>query len=119
MISAAELASIQRDVSALSLDQVCEIQRKSSSRDVFGSDVDVWNTIATVNAGLTEPTAGELQNYDYLIGDKAAWTVKMTLDTDVMHNDHLIIQDQTLEVHVILTPRSYAVLLSVIAAEIK
>lgn len=118
MISAAELNQIRADVAPL-LDKVCEIQRRSSNRDTFGTYADTWSTITTVNACMGIPSAGELANYDYLIGDKAAWTVRLPLHTDVTHNDHLIIEDQTLEVHVVLTPKSYPILLSVIAAEIK
>jgi hypothetical protein len=119
MITAAEIASIQKDVAAIALDKTCEIQRKTSSRDPYGSEGDTYSTLSTTMAGLAEPTAGELQNYDYLIADKAAWTVKLPIGTDVMVYDHLIIDGQTLKVHVVLEPKSYAMLLSVIAAELK
>lgn len=120
-ISAAELALIQADVQAIALDKTCTIERASlNTSDTYGSPTKPsYSTIATVMAGLAEPTAGQLQNYDYLIGSLAAWQVKLPVGTDIQHQDHLLIDGQTLEVHVILTPRSYATLLTVIAAEVK
>ena len=68
---------------------------------------------------MRQPTAGELQNYAFEIADKAAWTVMMPIATDVTHGDHLVIEGQTLEVHILLNPRSYEVFHSVIAVEMK
>ena len=121
MISAVELASIQADAVDAACDKTCVIKRASlNTPDAYGSATKPsYSTVTTTVAGLAEPTAGQLQNYDFLIGSLAAWQVKLPVGTDVQHQDHLVIDGQTLEVHVILTPRSYAALLTVIAAEVK
>src|SRR5690349_16845977 len=119
VISAAELAQIQSDVASAALDKDCVIQRATTADDGYGSQTLTYSTIATVKAGMTQPSAGMLQNFAYKIQDLAAWQVKFSIGTDVQENDHLVIDGQTLEVHVILTPRSYAALLVVIAAELK
>lgn len=123
MISAAELASIQRDVAAIALSLPCVVQRKTVTKDPFGTPVETWDTIETVNVGMTEPSAGQLANYDFLIGSLAAWQIKLPYGTDVQHQDHLLITgefaQQTLVVQVVLEPRSYAALLTVLASEVK
>jgi hypothetical protein len=124
-ITAAELAQMQTDAQAVVLDKPCQIWRAPLAADSYGSPArGTYVKIApvggaTLNAGLTEPTAGQLQNYDYLIGSLAAWHVQLPVGTDVQAQDHLVIDGNTLEVHVLLDPRSLQVLLSVIAAEIK
>ena len=117
-ISLAELAQIQADAAMASCDQTCTIWRKTAAKDAYGSETEVFNEIATTVAGMTEPTAGQLQNYDYLIGSLAAWHVRLPVGTNVEHQDHLVIGTQTLVVQVILEPRSYHALLSIIATEI-
>ena len=123
MLDAAELAQIRSDAAAAALDLSCTIQRKTLTRDGAGQATSVWNTIATVNAGMTEPTGGMLQNYNYLIEDLAAWAIKLPYNTDVQAQDRLLITgqlgQQTLVAQVVLEPRSYAALLTVIAAEAK
>lgn len=120
MISAAELARIQADTAAAALDKSCVIQRATVPvKDGYGSETLPYVTIATVNAGMHQPNGTHLANYDYLIGSLATWEVKFAIGTDVQHQDHLVIEGQTLEVQVILTPRSYPALLTVLASEIK
>jgi len=119
LLSDAELARIQADAVAAACDKTCIVQRKTTTPGSSGEPLASYATIATTVAGMRLPTAGELQNYDYLIGDKAAWTVVLPVGTPVRAQDELLIEGQTLEVHILLTPRSYPVLLSVIAAEIK
>jgi hypothetical protein len=75
--------------------------------------------MSTTVAGLRQPNGGELQNFDYLIADKLAWTAMLPLGTDVQARDHLVIQGSVLEVHAILDPHSYAALLPVICAELQ
>lgn len=119
-VSAAELLSIQQDAIAAACDKTCLIYRHTTNTaDGYGSSTPTYTLINTTVAGLAQPSAGELANYDYLIGDKAAWTVHLPVGTDVTHQDRLVIESQTLEVHVLLNPRSYEVFHSVIAAEIK
>ena len=119
IISASELAQIQSDVALAACDKDCVIQRATTSNDGYGSQTETYSPVATVKAGMTQPSGGMLQNYAYAIQDLAAWQVKFAVGTDVRERDHLVIDGQTLEVHVILTPRSYMGLLTVIAAELK
>ncbi len=67
---------------------------------------------------MSQPTASQLQNFDYLIGSMAVWQVKLPIGTPVEELDHLIIAGQTLEVVKDLTPRSYPALITVLASEV-
>lgn len=118
-ISASELTQIQNDVAAAALDKTCVIKRATTSNDAYGSQTQSYSTVATVSAGMTQPSGGMLQNYAYEIANLASWVVHFAVGTDVRERDHLVIDGQTLEVHVLLTPRSYQGLLTVIAAELK
>jgi hypothetical protein len=117
-VSAQELAQIQADAASI-LDKNCTIKRKTKTPDGSGSNSESWSTIATVNAGMSQPTAGQLSNYDFLIGSLSAWQVKFPVGTDIRVQDHLIINGQTLVVQVILDPKSYQALRTVLASEIK
>lgn len=117
-IPATEIAQIQADAAAL-LDKSCSIQRKTRTADGAGSFTEVYATLDTVNAGLSQPTQQLLQNYDFLVGSLSTWLLRFPVGTDVQHQDHAIIDGQVLEIHVVLTPRSYQALLTVLAAEIK
>lgn len=123
MISASELAQIQADAAAITCNFPCTIQRKTTSKDQYGGETDTWAVVEITTCGLSEPTAGQLQNYDFLIGSLAAWQVKLPYGTNVQHQDQILVTgefaQQTLEVHVVLEPRSYAALLTVLAAEVK
>lgn len=118
-VSAAELAAIRAETAAAVLDLPCLIQRKTITRDSAGTATEIYATIATVNAGMTQPTAGQLQNYDYVIGSLASWQVQLPYGTDVKAQDHLVIGTDTLVVQVVLTPRSYSAVETVLASEKK
>lgn len=122
MLDATELAQLRADVAAV-LDFTCTIQRQSTSKSALGQETGSWNTIATVQAAVSQPSASMLQNYNYRIESLAAWHVQLPYGTDIQPEDHLLItgqaSQQTLEVQVLLEPRSYAALLSVIASELK
>lgn len=118
-VSASELASIRADTENATLDLSCEIQRRTLTSDGMGTQTESWHTQETVQCGLSQPTAGQLTNYAFLIGSLSAWQVKLPVGTDVRYNDHLIISGQTLTVQVVLNPRSYAALLTVLASEVK
>jgi hypothetical protein len=118
-ISNAEITQIQNDVASAACDKDCVIQRATKSSDGYGSQTETYTTIATVKAGMTQPSSGLMQNYSYIIENLASWVVHFAIGTDVKHRDHLVIEGQTLEVHVILDPRSFPGLLTVIAAELK
>jgi len=119
LLSTAEQTQLQSDFVAAVCDKTCVIQRATTASGSYGEPNKTYAPIATTVAGLRQPTAGELQNYAYEIADKAAWTVMLPVATDVTHGDHLIIEGQTLEVHILLNPRSYEVFHSVIAVEMK
>ena len=126
-ISAAELASIQTEAAKWTCDKTCTIWRDLTETvpDAYGGEttgpIDTGYTQigGTIPCGMSEPSGGELANYDYLIAAKNAWKVHFPIGTDVVERDHIVVESQILEVHVVLTPRSYPALLSVIAAELK
>lgn len=118
-ISASELLSIQNDALAACCDKTCEHYRKTRSPDGMGGYTETYALIETTVAGMAQPSAGELANYDYTIGDKAAWTVRLPVSVNAIEQDRLVIEGNTLEVHVLLNPKSYEVFHSVIATEIK
>jgi hypothetical protein len=119
--TAAELAAIRSDVAALALDLSCEIQRKTITKDQYGTQTEIWNTISPDNlkVGMTEPSAGQLQNYEYVIGSLETWRVQLPYTTDVQLQDHLIVGGKTLTIQVDLTPKSYAALLTVLASKVE
>lgn len=119
MLSAAELASIQSDAVKATCDMTCKIYRISATTPgASGEPSSNWSLIVTTVAGMSEPTANQLANYDYLIGALAAWHVRLPIGTNVQHDDHLVIGTHTLVVQKILEPRSYAAMLSLLATEI-
>ncbi len=126
-ISAAELASIQTEAAKWVCDKSCSIYRDATQTtpDGYGgettgpSDTGAYTLIATTVCGIGEPTGTHLQNYDYLIASEESLLVHLPIGTDVVERDHIVVESQVLEVHVILTPRSYPALLDVICAEIK
>jgi hypothetical protein len=126
-LDAAELAQIQADLVAMVCDKSCQIYRDltATTPGIYGSssssknDTGAYTLMHTVVCGMAQPSGGQLANYDYVIGDKDAWTVHFPVGTDVLERDHLVVEGQILEVQILLTPQSYQGLLSVLAAEIK
>ena len=121
-VSAAELAAIQADAVAAACDQTCQIYRKTTTAGTSGEPLSSWALNSTTVAGLNQPSAGQLQNYDYIIGSLSAWQVSLPYGTSVMEQDHLVIPattGETLEVMVLLNPHSYPALLKVLAVERK
>ena len=115
-----ELLDIQADVAAAVCDKTCLLYAPVSSSDKYGSTINSWPTItATTVCGMRPPSANELQNYDYRIGDKAAYHVDFPIGTVLDEQWHAVIEGQTLEVHILLTPQSIPTLLGTICAEIK
>lgn len=119
MISADELAQIQRDTSFAVCDKTCIIKRKATTRDTYGSESETFNTIATVSCGMSQPSGGQLQNYDFIIGSLEAWQVHFPIGTNVQHQDHLMFEGLSLVVQVLLDVHSYPALLTVLASEIR
>ncbi len=118
MLTASELAAIQA-VATASLDTSCVIQRATATADGYGSTAKTWATVATVNATMAQPTAGQLQNYDYLIGNLATWLIRLPYGTDVRIDDQLILNGVTLTVQAPLTPQSYQASVRVLASEVR
>lgn len=118
-ITASELAQMQSDANGLVLDLSCTIQRATRTPLASGGASLVWNTVATVKAGMAEPTANQLQNYGYLVGSLAAWQIRFPVGTNVQEQDHLIINGEVLEVVKIMTPRSLPILLTALCSEVK
>lgn len=119
-ISPAEMLSIQADVALAACDKDCQIQRlPTSTPDSRGVPSGVPTTIATVKAGMKQPTGNHLQNYDYLIAAMDTWLVQFPVGTDVRAQDNLVIEGRSLVVQIILAPQSYPGLLSVLASEVK
>lgn len=122
MVDASELADIQADLAAAVCDKTCEIWRGTATTDQWGNTSipdDSYTLHETTVAGMNEPTAGQLQNYDFRIGSLAAWSVRLPYSVDVAVDDWLIIESKKLYVHVDLDPHSVPGLRVVLAAEMK
>lgn len=120
MIPANELAILQATASAsLDIPDV-QIQRANPTDDGYGHKVkgNTWATIATVNAGMSEPRANVMTQYAARIGTLVAWTVSFPLGTDVKADDQILISGQTLRVQADLSVGSYSTLTQVLATEI-
>lgn len=119
-VTAAELSQIQQDLAQNVCDQSCDLYPPVSTPDAYGSPAYTWPTkSATVKCGASEPSANELTNFAYAIADKATLKLHFPIGTVVDKHYHCVIAGQTLEVHVLLTPRSYPGFIDVIAAEVK
>lgn len=119
-ISSAELASIRADIQSAAMDTQCQILRiTGKTSDGGGTSRPVFTAIATVNAGITQPSATLLQNYDFKIASQSTWQIRLPYGTDVREGDHLLINGQELVVQVELDPRSYPGTTMVLAAEVK
>lgn len=118
MISASELAQLQSDANS-SFDQSFTIQRLLRTPDGTGHYSETWSTIATISGNLAQPTAGQMQNYGYRIGNLATWQVRVPVGTNVQENDQIVVGGQTLRVQVVLSPQSYATALRLLASEVK
>ena len=125
MLDAAEMALIQQDVAAVACDLPCQIQRSVTTPGAPGAPTVVtWPVVSQPGllAGMKEPTAGQLTNYEYMIGDMATWHIQFPTGTDVRELDRLVITEasgipRTLSVVKLLQPRSYSALVSVLATE--
>ena len=121
MLDPIELAQIQADAAFVACDQPAVIQEKVTTKDAYGSETESWVTTSPSDllVGMAEPTSGQLENYAYIIGDLAAWRVKIPICTSVNLQNRIIVGGNTMVVQVDLTPRSYAALLTVLATEVK
>jgi hypothetical protein len=119
MLSADEIGLIRTDAAYATCDLACLVQRKTVTPDGMGGFSESWSTVATTTAGMSQPSVGQLQNYDYLIGSLSTWLVRLPYGVDVRVQDHLVIEGETLVVQVYLHPTSYSSLTTVLASEVK
>ena len=118
-LSAAELASLQADAVNAACDKVCVVKRKSPRVPTAqGGNNATPQIVETTVVGLEPPNATDLQNYDYIIGSKAAWRAKMPVATVTQELDQLIVEGQTLEVAKRLKPRSIEILRTFLVVEV-
>lgn len=121
VLSTAEITQMQ-SIAQAALDLPCTIQRVTSYTVLSSGGRQPIRTVVSpvgLLAGMAQPTAGQLQNFEYMIGSKAAWQVKFPVGTSVLELDWLFINGEKLEVAKVLTPRSLAVLLTILAVEVK
>ena len=120
-----ELASIQADMAAAICDKTATIARASRTTNAQGGATATFapvtqpSGLTTVAAGMAQPTASQLANYDFLVGSKSAWQLHFPVGTNVLEEDRVTIEGEVLTVNKVLTPRSYAALLTVLASEVK
>jgi hypothetical protein len=123
-IPAVELTSMRAQVTA-SLDQTCVIQRSTPSQSGYGTLTDSWATASTTVCTLAQPDASLAAQYADKVGALALWLVRLPYGTDVRasnatsHADRLVVGGQTLTVQALLSPRSNALAVLVIAAEVE
>lgn len=119
-LDAAELALIQADLVAAACDKACVIQRGTITTDQYGNATEsAYATVATTVAGLRQPSAALLTNYAYRIGSLATYQVSLPASTDAREGDYLLIEGNTLQVHVLLEPHSVPGLTTCLAALMK
>lgn len=118
MLSASDLAAMQA-VASSALDTACTIQRKTRTPDGTGHYSETLTTIATVQCNLSQPTAGQMQNYGYKIGALATWQVRVPTGTNVEEDDLLTINGQTIVVQVVLQPQSYQTSMRLLASQVE
>lgn len=117
-VSASELAAIQNDLNAL-LDKDCTIKAPNPTKDAWGSQAEDYIVVGTCKVLVSQPSGGLLANYEYIVGDLDTWQVRAPVGTDIREQYHLVIDGQTLTVQVVLQPKSFQGLLTVLAAEVK
>jgi hypothetical protein len=117
-ISSAEMALMRADVAAL-LDLDCTIKRPTKTKDAWGTDTEVLNTISPngLKAGMRSPKATTLEIHAFRIGSKLAWEVDLPYATDVAELDHIIIGSDEMVVQALLSVQSYNTLTTVLATE--
>lgn len=118
-ISDAELLSIQAAAVRAACPDACEVSRPTRTSEPGGGAMIAYNTVETTVAGMSEPTAGQLANYGYLVGDLATWQVKLPVASVTQEKDRLTIKGQPLNVVKRLDPRSYQILLTCLCTEVK
>jgi hypothetical protein len=117
MIPAQELLQMQTDAAAFG-DTTCVIGRGTRTPNAQGGASTTPATVATVKVVINQPTASQLQNYQYLVGVLSTFLVHFPASTDVREEDTLLIAGATLTVKKVLTPQSYSIMQDVLAVEV-
>lgn len=119
MLDPRQLTSLQ-GFAGRTLDLTAKIERNTGNgTDGMGHPTETWTTLASAApCGLSEPSAGKLQQYAALIGSAQAWQVSFLYTTDVARNDRLTIGGQIMRVQVNMTLGSYSTLTQVLATAI-
>lgn len=121
MMPADELAQLQADLVEAVCDKSCVIKRPATTQDAWGTQSETLTIISDpdLKCGMSQPSAGQLANYAYVIGSLSAWQVRLPVATQVQEQDLITIEGQTLTVQVLLDLHSYPGLLTILASEIK
>lgn len=118
-VSDAELTAMRTEAASAVCDLDCTIKRDTAGTDDGrGTIRESLTTVETVKAGLAEPSASQLEIYGGKIGSLATWIVQLPYGTAVELQDELEIDGKDLIVQRDLTPRSYAILTTVLASEV-
>jgi hypothetical protein len=118
-VSDAELTALRTEAASAVCDQDCTIKRDTTGTDDGrGTIKEGLTTIDTTKAGLAEPSASQLEIYGGKVGNLTTWIVQLPYGTAVELQDILEISGQDLIVQRDLTPRSYAILTTVLASEV-
>ena len=118
-LSATELAAMQA-TALTAMDQTIVVQRATKTPGATGGYTESWTTHATVAGTLSQPTPELMQNYDYLIGPRDAWMVRVPVGTDVKRDDQLVISGVlTLRVESVPVLRSRQIVLTLLASMIE
>lgn len=79
------------------------VQRRSSTRDAIGGQIEIWQVRATLYAKVQPMSAGEQYRRSQLQA-KADWKVTIRYNGDVLPTDRLSWRGKTLEIKGILNP---------------
>lgn len=120
-IPASELAAVAADF-ATAMDQTVKIERPTNSKGVWGETLESWTTISAATACiLDEPSGTMLERFIEFIADKITWRVLLPAGTNIARNDRLTLAStgEKLRVEAVDSPKSYEVLVSVLATEVR
>jgi len=117
MISAALLAAAQK-LAAAALDKSVLIERPTPTSDGAGGSSETLATVATVQGAVAQPSGQLLQNYASRVAALDTWQVWLPIGTDIRAGDVLTVQGEQVRVQVLLTPRSYATTITLLASAI-
>ena len=108
------------NATAATFDQTgIKVQHATRTKDAYGTFSETWTTKATVSGNYDKPTPKMMEQYAGIIGSQAAWIVRLPVGTQVANDDRLVIGSDTLTVQTVISARSYATCVMVLATEIR